>query len=886
MSVRRGALLSLLVGCSAARPPPAPPVVAPVSPSPIGAHWAVAPRPLPLGQSVSAFGNRLVAGPGGQRWLVGDKAREPAGTLLDESLVAAWARPGGGFAFLGQRGSVFETETPLGPALKVTRATVALVAAARSTQAFLGVEALGRRLVRSTDQGLTWTDVAFDEAVLDVVLRPDGHGLALLAPEGVAETSDHGLTFHRRPTPIRPQKLSVGDDGSLVVGGESESVRVAGLDFVSTTPMPQPHLEQPAAVALHGDFAVRVLRQPMQLVVGVGKLGTPPTWTPHPAGCAWVRVAVFVPHVSIACRRQDMVEELYSADAGKSFRAGSKWRGGPPAVHAIGPGGELYTTLDDGRLGVRKRPGDPLVATGHFEAIRVAPDGASTAGLRPNETGVDLVTWSDVAPWKPRLWAAFPVGLGASALAWDGKRALGLLPAGGKAYVFDVNGPGNVPLRPAALADAHWALGSARGLATSGSSLFETWDGGAHAQPIGELLESTPTACSAVGCVVGLDARLGWDHPTVAHPPRTEPGPAPTPAPPPRIACQSGKTLATKVLRFEPTGGQQLLPRAFGSDASVVRFDKTGSTKRIVLTKGAAGPEESVRLFSLPEGVVELRLAVTPKTHPASKGIRPVTATAAWLRESEAKPHRADLGDVGTFRVFRGVVSASPPDRVISFVDGGVALQPAAPLSDYYGSGGDRRIHLVDDNGKQSGLLEPPSTGSNELVTRHGGRWWLGPRSAHAPSLTLHAQEADGTWTDLTLRLWPTTVPTLAFTLSGPSPTLAGLVPSEGRAWQAKIGAAGVEAVRTFTLPTPPTPCGAGVDGPLGSYVLPTPLEVLVDKAPRAVTRATAFARAGAACVKFLHPEDEGVYVAIDDPKRSYLFEDGAVKELACTITP
>ena len=146
-------------------------------------------------------GLALLAGDRGERWLVGKRGVRAAARLAPENIVAILRSEDSGFLFVGASGTTYEAAEPLGP---FTRSSAPLDRLSRVTAArgaVVGIGASGR-LIRSRDAAAVWAPVGPEATrFVDVMLDPDGSGLALAVPEALWQTSDAGGTWKRVDTP-------------------------------------------------------------------------------------------------------------------------------------------------------------------------------------------------------------------------------------------------------------------------------------------------------------------------------------------------------------------------------------------------------------------------------------------------------------------------------------------------------------------------------------------------------------------------------------------------------------------------------------------------------------------------------------------------------------
>ena len=137
----------------------------------------------------------LYAGRRGERWLVADRARAAA-QLAPESLISVSSTPTG-WVFVGESGTAYESEQPLGPFVRSSSPLEPLSHVTGVGTTIVGLER-GGQLLRSADAGSSWERVGpTDARFVGVALQGDGHGLALEVPERLWSTSDAGATWDR-----------------------------------------------------------------------------------------------------------------------------------------------------------------------------------------------------------------------------------------------------------------------------------------------------------------------------------------------------------------------------------------------------------------------------------------------------------------------------------------------------------------------------------------------------------------------------------------------------------------------------------------------------------------------------------------------------------------
>lgn len=219
---------SLLLACTG--PPATPPTTRPplfeATPSPPSrsvAQWRYHPlhsaslqARQELGHGRSLFVGRL-----GERWLVDEEQQQviAAAELAPQALIAVLPQPGGAWAFVGERGSVYQAASPLGalstqrdppqPLREVSAADGALLATGQYGQ-----------LWRSGDAGASWQTVGpAGVRFSDVALGRQGHALALAVPEQHWFSPDAGKTWQLQGSAPLGLLALLGQAGEVVVRG-------------------------------------------------------------------------------------------------------------------------------------------------------------------------------------------------------------------------------------------------------------------------------------------------------------------------------------------------------------------------------------------------------------------------------------------------------------------------------------------------------------------------------------------------------------------------------------------------------------------------------------------------------------------------------------------
>jgi len=172
-------------------------------------------------------GVRLFVGDHGERWLVDTHAghAEAASMLADEDLVAV-ARPApDAFAFIGARGSIYRSGTPLGPLVSQARPDPAIWGATAAGKLIFGMRYDGTA-VRSDDGGRTFTPVAGVSArIVAAQVAADGRAMMLASPESLWVSKDGGVTFARADVDtVGAAEVMLEAGGALVARGYEKSI--------------------------------------------------------------------------------------------------------------------------------------------------------------------------------------------------------------------------------------------------------------------------------------------------------------------------------------------------------------------------------------------------------------------------------------------------------------------------------------------------------------------------------------------------------------------------------------------------------------------------------------------------------------------------------------
>ncbi len=202
---------SLLTGTMAA-----PPYASP-------ARWEFHPRGVggAISDVVSRGESTLLVTTEGERWSVqgeGGLARV-APMLAPEALLDALDLGADGWVFVGASGATYESRSALAGFARSTAPPMPLARVAATSKGLVGVTRAGT-VVRSTDLGFNWEAVDVEGRATDVAMLESGHGLLLLAPEGLKKTADGGASWQD----VGQERFGAvslraeGDDGIRVEG--------------------------------------------------------------------------------------------------------------------------------------------------------------------------------------------------------------------------------------------------------------------------------------------------------------------------------------------------------------------------------------------------------------------------------------------------------------------------------------------------------------------------------------------------------------------------------------------------------------------------------------------------------------------------------------------
>jgi hypothetical protein len=340
-------------------------------------EWRYHPRrPAHLARAYDlGSGSRLFVGALGERWLVeggpGAAAR-PAAVLAPEALVGVLGARREPWVFVGESGSTYQADSPLGPFLASSAPLSRLARVASGDTNLLGVSESGRLLL-SEDAGSSWHGVGPSEARFSDILVAAPHALALAVPERIWWSNSEGRSW--APLDVAAfaaERFDRDEEAGPVVRAAlgARSVRfdaVAGPQLVPLGRNVRSEELTLSAAPLEGSNARAIaagrafLSDGYYFEVELGVraeslsgrfLGTLSRRNlPALSPCQEIVVAGFRSWVYAACTRERTgaarsFEFFRSVDAGASFeREPYTARGNPELVHlAVGEGGVLLAT--------------------------------------------------------------------------------------------------------------------------------------------------------------------------------------------------------------------------------------------------------------------------------------------------------------------------------------------------------------------------------------------------------------------------------------------------------------------------------------------------------------------------------------------------------------
>jgi hypothetical protein len=159
--------------------------------------------------------SRLCVGEFGERWLEGPAGAIASPYLAPETLVAALPTASHRFIFVGQRGTRYVADTPLGPFTAVQTSAQSFKQYQVTAGRWYGLNARGE-LWRGAFEDRVGTRLPLAEPLFDFAIAPTGKGLAVSLPERLWWTDDAGE--HWRAANVGPfgtTELALDSDGQL-----------------------------------------------------------------------------------------------------------------------------------------------------------------------------------------------------------------------------------------------------------------------------------------------------------------------------------------------------------------------------------------------------------------------------------------------------------------------------------------------------------------------------------------------------------------------------------------------------------------------------------------------------------------------------------------------
>lgn len=789
MFARLALLASLCAGCGG----PSAPLAAPPSPA---IATASAPKPVArwsLGRSSGFQAGRalklgavsLIPGRGGERWIVREnRSITNAPTILEADLVAA-LRSGDGVDLVTSTADILTTATLDGDVVATRRPAQTFVHAAADHVAILALDAQGA-MMRSTDRGKSWNDLdlaRFGRAT-DVAMDGNGRALALVIPEGLIGSSDHGLSWKRLRSPVESaERVSIADDGLVYVGSFAAGARWDGASFRAPEKVEEPErwIDEPIAApivasAMGSRALLDVALVDEKLRYAVTPLGSARRWRTIDARCARVEAAAHEEIFSIGCAQVGgLTRDFLSLDGGATFVEGAPRSSHTSATAVrtvLGPKGAALVPSEKGSFAVRPSSDAPLremelavrllAATvdekrGRFVLLVVDDDHhARFATLAFDEVKPKLLAGlapiADIAETEP------------TAMAVDGDAIVATIARPAEIVIFrSKDGGTTVETSALGFPRATVSVAGSRGLFASDGRLYETYDFATKYRDAGRP-RGGPLACGAAGCGAGFAMRLGWDHP---HRPESYDGPKfidepPTAKTAPRdLDCTVGAKIGPTVGTFDDRAydGDVGL-RWFGEHAVVEGTEDKPATKvTTLLPKGSH--KEQIVFHALPNGVVAVRYSIPPKG--SVPGLRPVSMEIAWRRNGDTKVRKAKLGEVGSFRIAVGNTALAERrwSWIVGIVDDGVLVQPTPPKY-FHPSVGmappyteKDPIRYVHDDGKIERLEAPEPIPIARVVMKTANGWMIAAREPNDDGTVSVETSSDGKgWKHRPIRLW------------------------------------------------------------------------------------------------------------------------------------
>lgn len=171
--------------------------------------------PTRLTTCVSFEQSRLCVGEFGERWLEGPTGAIASPYLAPETLVAALPTASHRFIFVGQRGTRYVADTPLGPFTAVQASAQPFKLYQVTAGRWYGLNARGE-LWRGAFEDRVGTRLPLAETLFDFAIAPTGKGLAVSLPEKLWWTDDAGE--HWRAANVGPfgtTEIALDTDGRL-----------------------------------------------------------------------------------------------------------------------------------------------------------------------------------------------------------------------------------------------------------------------------------------------------------------------------------------------------------------------------------------------------------------------------------------------------------------------------------------------------------------------------------------------------------------------------------------------------------------------------------------------------------------------------------------------
>lgn len=317
-------------------------------------------------------GKRLFVGGLGERWLVDGKSgpAQPASILAPEPLVGALTSRGAPWSFVGQSGTTYEADAPLGPLLTSSTPLERLARVDAGRNNLLGVSRDGQ-LMLSEDAGLSWRAVGPSGTRFSDVLLAPPHALALAVPERLWWSETEGREWLALDIPpFGAERLVRDEDAGPVVASAigARGVRLEGVPQLTPLgrsirldepELSRPPVDGPSAKAIAAGRAFVTDGVYFEVALGLkaeslaGQFSGSLTRRPLPvfSACQDIQVAGFGSWVYAACTRERAgvtrrFEFFRSEDGGRRFeREMYTALGNPDQVRlAVGHAGALLAT--------------------------------------------------------------------------------------------------------------------------------------------------------------------------------------------------------------------------------------------------------------------------------------------------------------------------------------------------------------------------------------------------------------------------------------------------------------------------------------------------------------------------------------------------------------